>query len=71
MSERLVIVIEYDMVTDPQHALNAAMEQITAGLDRLDPEHIKGVGIHVGIKDYVDKVLTVFEPDGARSESDG
>ena len=62
MSERLVIVIEYDMVTDPQQALNDAMEQITKGLDRLDPHHIKGVQVHVGIKDYVERVLAVFEP---------
>jgi hypothetical protein len=62
MSERLVIVIEYDMVTDPQQALNDAMEQINAGVDRLDPDHIKGVGVHIGVKDYVDRVLAVFEP---------
>jgi len=70
MAERLVIVIEYDMVTDPQRALNDAMEQITKGLDRLDIDRIKAVGIHVGTKDYVDRVLTVFDPDGARSKSD-
>jgi hypothetical protein len=61
MGERLVIVIEYDMVTDPQQALNDAMEQITKGVDRLNPDHIKGVGVHVGTKDYVDRVLAVFE----------
>jgi formyltetrahydrofolate hydrolase len=59
--ERLVIVIEYDMVTDPQHALNDAMTQIREGSDRLDPEVIKVVGVHVGIKDYADRVLAMFD----------
>ena len=62
MSERLVIVIEYDMVTDPQHALNDAMEQIREGGDRLNPDHVEMRQIHIGIKDYVDKILAVFEP---------
>ena len=62
MGERLVIVIEYDMVTDPQQALNEAMEQIREGGARLNPDHVEMQQIHVGIEDYVDKVLAVFKP---------
>ena len=61
MSERLVIVIEYDVETDMQQALTEAVTQIREGCDRLDPDHIKVVGIHVGIKDFVDQVLALFD----------
>ena len=63
MSERLVIVIEYDVHTDMQQALTEALAQIKEGADRLDPEHVKAVQIHVGIEDFVDKVLDLFITD--------
>ena len=63
MAERLVIVIEYDVHTDMQTALNEAMEQVKAGADRLNPDHIKAVQVHVGIEDFVDKVLDLFVTD--------
>jgi len=61
MSERMVIVIEYDIRTDPQQALNDAMEQIREGGNHLDPDHVEMQQIHVGTKDYVDRVLAVFD----------
>ena len=67
MSERLVIVIEYDADLDTQQALNDAMEQITKGADRLDPSHIKVMRIHIGTKDYADRVLAVFDKAEAAS----
>jgi len=63
MSERMVIVIEYDADLDTQQALNDAMAQIREGADRLDPEHVKVVGVHIGTKDYADRVLAVFDKD--------
>jgi len=62
MGERMVIVIEYDADLDTQQALNDAMTQIREGADRLDPELIKVVRVHVGTKDYADRVLAVFKP---------
>ena len=72
MSERLVIVVEYEAITkgqqsqavtrdDMQQALTDAMTQIREGADRLDPNHVKVVGVHVGVDDFVDRVLTVFD----------
>ena len=63
MSERVVIVIEYDMRT--QQALNDAMEQITKGADRLDPDHVKVLTIHIGTEDFADRVLAMFDKDAA------
>lgn len=62
MSERLVIVIEYDAGPDMQQALTDAMTQIKEGADRLNPEHIKVVQVHVAIKGVaLDRVLAVFD----------
>jgi len=61
MSERMVLVIEYDMCTDSQQALNDAMTQIKEGADRLDPNRVKVVGVHVGVEDFVDRVLALFD----------
>jgi len=66
MGERLVIVIEYDAGPDWQQALNDAMEQITKGLDRLDPDHIEAVQVHAAIKESADQVLAVFNEDTDR-----
>jgi len=63
MGERMVIVIEYDADLDTERALNDAMAQIREGADHLDPEHIKVVRVHVGTKDYADRVLAVFDKD--------
>jgi len=64
MSERLVIVIEYDVVgPDPHQALRDAMTQIREGADRLDPNHVKVVGVHVGVEDFVDRVLALPRSD--------
>jgi hypothetical protein len=57
---RLVIVIEYDVCTDMQPALNEAMERVLEGADRLDPERIKVVGVHVGVEDFAGRVLALF-----------
>lgn len=58
--ERLVIVIEYEAGSDPEQALREAMGQINAGTARLDPDHVKVMSVHVGIRKYVDRVLAVF-----------
>jgi hypothetical protein len=63
MSERLVIVIEYDVVgPDPHQALRDAMTQIREGADRLDQDVVKVVRAHVAIKETADQVLAVFGP---------
>lgn len=65
MSERMVIVVEYEADLNTQQALNAAMTQVMAGADRLDPELIQAVGVHVGTEDFVDRVLAVFAKDAS------
>jgi len=73
MSERMVIVIEYEVITGEQvesrdymqRALTGAMTQIREGADRLDPNHVKVVGIHVGVEDFVDRVLALFAKDAS------
>jgi len=63
MRERLVIVIEYDVVgPDPHQALRDAMTQIREGADRLDQDVVKVVRAHVAIKETADQVLAVFGP---------
>ena len=63
MGERLVIVVEYDMVMDSQQALHDAMTQIQEGAARLDPEHIKAVQVHIAIKESAEQVLAMFDKD--------
>ncbi len=61
MSERLVVVIEYDAGSDLQQALNDAMTQIQEGAGHLDPEHVKAVQVHVAIDDFAERVLALFD----------
>jgi len=73
MSERMVIAIEYEVITGEQvesrdymqRALTGAMTQIREGADRLDPNHVKVVGVHVGVEDFVDRVLALFAKDAS------
>ena len=73
MSERMVIVIEYEVITGEQvesrdymqRALTGAMTQIREGADHLDPNHVKVVGVHVGVEDFVDRVLALFAKDAS------
>jgi hypothetical protein len=60
MSERMVIVIEYDATTDLGQARTEAMTQIKQGADSLNPGHF--VQVHVAIKESAEQVLAVFEP---------
>ena len=63
MSERLVIVIEYDADPhQPERALLDAMAQIHEGARHLNPDHVKVVQVHAAIKESADQVLAVFEP---------
>jgi len=69
----MVIVIEYEVITGEhvesrdymQRALTGAMTQIREGADRLDPNHVKVVGVHVGVEDFVDRVLALFAKDAS------
>jgi len=73
MSERMVIVIEYEVITGEQvesrdymqRALTGAMTQIREGADRLDPNHVKVVAAHVGVDEFVDRVLALFAKDAS------
>jgi hypothetical protein len=70
MSERMVIVIEYEAGPDMQQALTDAMTQIQEGAERLTRyrrEHIKVVQVHVAVKDSADRVLAVFDDDESAS----
>jgi len=60
MSERMVIVIEYDATTDLSQPRTEAITQIKEGANRLNPGHF--VQLHVAIKESADRVLAVFEP---------
>jgi hypothetical protein len=68
MSERVVIVIEYEAGPDVHLGLHEALTQIREGVDRLDrAANIKAVQIHVAIKDDADQVLAVFDKAEAAS----
>jgi hypothetical protein len=60
MSERMVIVIEYDTTIDLGQPRTEAITQIKEGANRLNPGHF--VQLHVAIKESADQVLAVFEP---------
>jgi len=61
MSERMVIVIEYDATTDLSQPRTEAIAQIKEGADRLNPSHF--VQLHVAIKESAEQVLAVFNKD--------
>jgi predicted transcriptional regulator len=63
MSERMVIVIEYDATTDLSQPRTEAITQIKEGANRLNPGHF--VQLHVAIKDSADQVLAVFDQDAS------
>jgi len=65
MTERMVIVIEYEVGPNMQQALNDAMVQIKKGVDDQVHGNVKAVQIHVAIKDDAARVLSVFDKDAA------
>jgi hypothetical protein len=65
MSERLVIVIEYeaDVAASTNNPLHEAMTQLRAWIDDHEQPHVKPLQIYAAIKDDADQVLAVFDKD--------
>ena len=59
MSERLVIVIEYDIDDDAREPLVAILDQLRLS-ELTDKPHVKMVQVHAAIKDDAARVLAVF-----------
>ena len=65
MSERLVIVIEYeaDTTASTNNPLHEAMTQLRTWIDDHEQPHVKPVQVYAAIRDDADRVLAVFDKD--------
>jgi hypothetical protein len=63
MSERLVIVIEYEAESNSFTPLSEAIEQIRKVMHLPDQPNVRIVKVHSAILETADEVLAIFDPN--------